>query len=82
MIWHNHTGNHDVYYRGVIRDKNVLLISINFFLRFFYQFITETHSIKHGKTPQSDKEVAILIMFWIYGEYINEYTEKCSGNCA
>ncbi len=65
MIWKQNADKHDIHDRGVVGDKNIRYILIFFLSGEFNKIISETHSVEHSETPDSDQLIAVFIMFFI-----------------
>ena len=67
MVWKDNAGKHNVHDRCMIRDENIRNTFVFLLFRKFNEIISETHSVKHSETPESDKFIAVLIMLFVKG---------------
>lgn len=51
----------------MIGNENILSVPVFFLFRKSDEIISETHSIEHPETPESDELISILVMLFIKG---------------
>jgi hypothetical protein len=62
MIREKNTGQHNIHDRSVIGYDNIGLRLINFFTSFRNHFVSETHSVEHPDSPETDKKIAEFVI--------------------
>lgn len=59
---------HNIHYGRMVGNEDILLVFVNFTLRFRYKTVPKAHSVEHTETPQPNEEIRIPKVIFLNGK--------------